>query len=142
MLFRSKNRKIDNPTKLGFLAQDLQKVLNEVVKSKTTIDEHDPNAPLVDTEYLGVMYSDIIPVVVKAIQEQQDIIEDMKNQMKELETLKQDYAEQKKLIETLKAENTAQSETQKSMIEVLNQLNAKVDQLSTSSIEAQQVVKK
>ncbi|MCC7147813.1 MAG: hypothetical protein IT216_01195 [Saprospiraceae bacterium] len=62
--------------------------------------------------------------------------------MKELETLKQDYAEQKKLIETLKAENTAQSETQKSMIEALNQLNAKVDQLSTSSIEAQQVVKK
>lgn len=44
-------------TKLGFIAQELQPVLNEVVK-------------MGDDGLMGVLYSDMIPVLVKAMQDQ------------------------------------------------------------------------
>jgi hypothetical protein len=72
--------------KLGFIAQDLINIIPEVV-----FVGDDEN------KTLGVYYSDIIPVLTKAIQEQQAIIE---KQNKEIEALK----ESSKQFETLKAE--------------------------------------
>ena len=63
-----------NDFKIGLSAQELQKILPEVVVE----DKNNPNASL------GVMYSDIIPVLVKAIQEQQKMIEELKKEVKEL----------------------------------------------------------
>lgn len=49
----------ENGAKLGFLAQEVQQVVPEVVK------EHGPNLSM------GIYYSDLIPVLVKSMQEQQ-----------------------------------------------------------------------
>lgn len=60
-------------TKLGLLAQELEKVIPEIVqKSK---NEEDP---------MGVRYSELIPVLVKAVQEQNELIESLQKEVKEL----------------------------------------------------------
>lgn len=65
--------------KLGLLAQEIQKVLPEVVRDYDYItDEKTGQATKVKTERLGVAYSDIIPVLIHAIQEQQAQIENLK----------------------------------------------------------------
>ncbi len=56
--------------KIGLLAQDLQQVVPEVVQ---------------DGERLGVYYSDLIPVLINAIQEQQAIIDDLEKRIEKLE---------------------------------------------------------
>lgn len=65
--------------KIGFSAQQLKTVLPEVVQTHSWVaaDEED-NYKRVENKNLGVYYSDIIPVTVKAIQEQQVQIEDLK----------------------------------------------------------------
>jgi len=74
-------------TKLGFLAQDLLKVLPEVVKThdwKVTDESRPGEFTYTQNEVLGVMYTDIIPVVVKAVQEQQTQIDALKKTVEEL----------------------------------------------------------
>ena len=56
----------DAKKKLGVIAQDLEGVLDEVVD--TTMLNED------DTEYMSVRYTELIPVLIKAIQEQQATI--------------------------------------------------------------------
>jgi hypothetical protein len=58
---------------LGFIAQDVRQVLPELV----TADNRG---------YLGVNYSGIIPVLTRAIQEQQDEIDTLKRELKQRET--------------------------------------------------------
>lgn len=74
-------------TSLGFSAQELLTILPEVVKthdwkikSEATPNEYE----YVQNDKLGVMYSQIIPVTVKAIQEQQAQIEELKTAVAEL----------------------------------------------------------
>lgn len=71
--------------KIGFLAQDLQTLLPEVVADKEI--RRDENNQIISkpAERLGVYYSDIIPVLTKAIQEQQALIEALQQQVAELE---------------------------------------------------------
>ncbi len=57
----------DGKVKLGLLAQDLEKVIPEVIARPTS---EDPEG----TDRLGVYYSDLIPVLIKAIQEQEEKI--------------------------------------------------------------------
>jgi hypothetical protein len=59
--------------KLGFIAQDVQPIINEVV-----IEGDDPD------KTLGINYSSIIPVIVKGMQEQQQLIDNQKQQINEL----------------------------------------------------------
>jgi len=63
----------DKDTKLGFLAQELRQVIPEVVVG----DE--------SKETLAVNYTEIIPLLVKAIQEQQQQIEQLKKKVTALE---------------------------------------------------------
>jgi Chaperone of endosialidase/Collagen triple helix repeat (20 copies) len=82
--------------RMGFLAQDLQQVLPEVVRDKEwVITDAATNAgewrPI---ETLGVAYTEIIPVTVSAIQQQQA----------QIEALKTAYDKQEAALETLKAE--------------------------------------
>jgi hypothetical protein len=80
----------DNLTKkkIGFSAQQLLEVLPEVVQthSWTTSDE-EGNYKRIKNEKLGVYYSDVIPVAVKAIQEQQEQIQTLKSEVSELKEL-------------------------------------------------------
>jgi hypothetical protein len=78
---------IDNNDKLGLIAQDLQKVLPEVVKDHEYRKVDSTNRlERVPSERLGVMYADIIPVLIKGMQEQQQMIDE---QNKKIETLTQ-----------------------------------------------------
>jgi hypothetical protein len=76
--------------KIGFIAQEVQPILGEVVqagelKSKNPSKDADDKTSNVSSDKLGIYYSDIIPVAVKAIQEQQKIIEDLKKKNEQLE---------------------------------------------------------
>ena len=65
--------------KIGFIAQEVKPVLSEVVqvgtlKTKAEAKNDQGNALNKNSDKLGIYYSDIIPVTVKAIQEQQLLI--------------------------------------------------------------------
>jgi hypothetical protein len=85
--WKDKNVRIGEGTNLGFLAQDIEKVLPEVVvHSQMSQEEHDNikkdrGIDVKNTDTYGVKYSEMIPVLVKAIQEQQAEIEALKLQV-------------------------------------------------------------
>jgi len=66
---------IPEQTEIGFIAQNIQEVMPEAVS-------------VVDFEqgYLGVSYQSIIPVLVEAIKEQQNEIEELKQRLEALES--------------------------------------------------------
>ena len=67
----------DSQKKIGLVAQDLVGVLPEVVEPIYR--------PKDDTEYMAVRYTEIVPVLVKAIQEQQTMIEALTARIETLE---------------------------------------------------------
>lgn len=72
-------------TKLGFSAQQLQDVLPEVVETHSWYPkDEEGNFERKQNENLGVRYAEITPVIVKAIQEQQEQIESLKVTVEEL----------------------------------------------------------
>jgi hypothetical protein len=74
----------NNPDdKLGLIAQELQKVLPEVVKDHAYKKDSTGRIEKVAATRLGVMYSDIIPVLIKAMQEQQKEIDELKSIIKQ-----------------------------------------------------------
>ena len=86
--FNWKNKNIPD-TKLGLIAQDLKELVPEVVKTHTwEKDEVTGTLTKKELERLGVYYSDLVPVLIKAIQEQQEIIE---SQSEELKTSNEHY---------------------------------------------------
>ena len=80
--------------KIGFNAQNLQQIIPEVVKTHDWYMESEESGQyeLRKNKNLGVYYSDLIPVLTKAIQEQQEIINSLKEDnielRKEMEELK------------------------------------------------------
>lgn len=75
-------------TKVGFLAQDLLQVVPEVVKTHDWVqDEETGELKQVENEWMGVNYADLIPVLVNAIQEQQQQIEEQQQQIDQLTEL-------------------------------------------------------
>jgi hypothetical protein len=67
----------EDKKKIGLMAQDLVGVLDEVIDPvKKTGD---------DTEYMSVRYTELVPVLVKAIQEQQTLIESLTDRIAALE---------------------------------------------------------
>lgn len=78
--------------KLGLIAQELLGVLPEVVKTYDyKVDEEDESVfTKVEADRLGVYYSDIIPVLVKGMQDQQSLINEMKVQIENLSSQVED----------------------------------------------------
>jgi hypothetical protein len=66
---------------LGLIAQDVEKVFPEVIDSNT-LTNLDENEDADKTEYLGVRYQELVPVLIKAIQELKTEIDSLKNQIK------------------------------------------------------------
>ena len=76
--YKWKNETLGDRAQLGFLAQDLQSVIPEIVsKAKINPDDLEDRGLSKSEiqETYGVYYNEIIPVLVKAIQEQQEQIE-------------------------------------------------------------------
>lgn len=82
---------IDRPeqgAKLGLIAQEVQPILEEVVlNSEWTEDEETGEVTETEAERMGIYYSDIIPVLIKSIQEQQDIIDAQNERIDALEQM-------------------------------------------------------
>lgn len=80
--FQWKDDTIDkSSTHLGFVAQEVQQVLPEIVVDHEWIEVPDTTEKVWEkTERLGMKYAEIIPVLVKAMQEQQVIIEEQKEE--------------------------------------------------------------
>jgi hypothetical protein len=74
--------KSDNTNKehLALIAQDVEKVFPQVI-DKNKLPSKPTEEQMDETEYLSVRYTEIIPVLVKAIQEQQTQIEELKSQI-------------------------------------------------------------
>lgn len=73
--------------KLGFIAQEVQKLIPEVIVSEEwkEYEEHPGKLVKMKTERLGMRYSDLIPVAIRAIQEQEELIEELIQQNIKLE---------------------------------------------------------
>ncbi len=98
---------MDRERRLGFIAQELQPILKEVVRTEEIVS--DPSTKQdhwATTQRLGVAYTEIIPVAVKAIQEQQQIIEAQKQALEamksEMAAMKTDVAALKAMVEAAK----------------------------------------
>jgi len=64
--------------KLGFIAQDLLEVVPEVVVTEKRVEDRETGeVTFEEAERMGVFYDDLIPVLTKAIQEQQGTIEEL-----------------------------------------------------------------
>lgn len=77
----------DGHTHIGFLAQELDEVLPEVVRKPAIRQESDEDPRTVNPQddVYAVNYSEIIPVLVKAIQEQQEIIRQLESRIEKME---------------------------------------------------------
>jgi hypothetical protein len=71
-------------TKLGLIAQELKEVVPEVVRDWEWKEDEQGNLSKVPAERLGVYYSDLIPVLIKAVQEQQAEIEQLRSEVQQL----------------------------------------------------------
>ncbi len=71
---------LPNGEQIGFIAQDLEKVFPQLVKN--IIDQQPEKGK--QTEYKGVNYIGLIPLLAKAIQEQQEEITALKQEVKNL----------------------------------------------------------
>lgn len=103
------NERPQDGKKIGFIAQDLLEVVPEVVK--TTMETEDRETGEITYEeapVYGVYYSDLIPVLAKAIQEQQENIERIETEQGvPAELFEAVLAEKEAEIDALKAENEA-----------------------------------
>ena len=62
--------------KLGLIAQDVLNVLPEVVKTHNFEEGEGPGeSQMVELERLGIYYDDIIPVLIRGLQEEHAIVE-------------------------------------------------------------------
>jgi flagellar biosynthesis chaperone FliJ len=74
----------------GFIAQDMEKVFPELSTNKKKILDPTQKSPdKVVSGYYTVNYIGLIPVLVKAIQEQQQHIEQLEKRVDELEKAKE-----------------------------------------------------
>ncbi|RXR20923.1 tail fiber domain-containing protein [Flavobacterium amnicola] len=79
----------EKETKLGFIAQQIQPILPEVIETHQWKEYEEKPGILVKEEMprLGISYTEIIPVAIKAIQDQQLQIDALKKQKEALEKI-------------------------------------------------------
>ncbi|MGB6038067.1 MAG: tail fiber domain-containing protein, partial [Cryomorphaceae bacterium] len=87
-------------TKLGFVAQDLLEVVPEVVVTQEPFENRETGeVTYQEAERMGVFYDDLIPVLTKAIQEQQGTIEELTEENEILQDQLKDVKDRMDLFE-------------------------------------------
>ncbi len=77
----------DQQDKIGLIAQELQEVISEVVSNQELLRNPDSGEKQwTPTQTLGVTYEGLIPVLIKAIQEQQELINALEERIGHLES--------------------------------------------------------
>jgi hypothetical protein len=69
----------DKKENLGLIAQEVEKVFPQVISKSTFKGNNATNISEDDTEYLSVRYAELVPVLIKAIQELKAEIDELKN---------------------------------------------------------------
>jgi len=70
----------DKGTHLGLIAQEVLEVMPEVVYDPSTdvqLDEEGNELPMDENAMMGIYYTNLIPVLINAVQEQQQLIENL-----------------------------------------------------------------
>lgn len=93
------NKHFTNDLQIGFIAQELEKVIPQVV-----------HTDVADNNYKSVDYGRLTPVLVEAMKEQQVQIEKLQKEVEELKKVKSEYDSLKSEIEAIK--NTLKASTQ------------------------------
>ena len=71
----------------GFIAQEFEQVIPELVTDNINFSSgKDTGSKEESINYKGINYTELIPFLVKAIQEQQEMIDDLKSQVRELQS--------------------------------------------------------
>ncbi|MBX2980513.1 MAG: tail fiber domain-containing protein [Flavobacteriales bacterium] len=73
---------------IGFIAQEVEAVVPEVVGSKVYPAQYDSTGAMISPAYplRGIDYAKLVPVLVGAVQEQQQMIHAMQTQLQEMQT--------------------------------------------------------
>jgi hypothetical protein len=69
----------DGHTHLGFIAQEMENIVPEVVRTPRTTHDQEGN---VQESHYAMVYAELIPVLTQAIQEQQKMIEELKEEIR------------------------------------------------------------
>lgn len=102
----TKYKLIDGKEELGFIAQEVKLIFPEIVSGEET-----------DSTYLGLFYDRLTPILTKATQEQQEIIENQAEKIKQLE-------------EALATKNTSIEKLEKTTEEQKAELTKQADELA------------
>jgi hypothetical protein len=114
------DRNFDEGEQIGLIAQDVEKVVPEVVKGGKD-----------EGKKLGLAYNKLVPLLIEGVQEQQEQIDSLRN---EVSRTRSELSEQKSLEriekrnEALEAENEELRQKQKSLEKRLQRLEEKVGQ--------------
>jgi hypothetical protein len=83
--FRYKNSEKDSPLMLGLIAQEVEESLNteKVAKNSLSLLKHEPNEDKTQSQY-WINNESLIPTLIKAIQEQQTLIESLQSEVNAL----------------------------------------------------------
>ena len=79
------NISANDRTRLGLIAQDVEEVIPEVVISEDVDIDKNGNKVVTKGEFKVMNYMDLIPVLIKAIQEQEEKINQLEEKIKVLE---------------------------------------------------------
>jgi len=72
--------------KIGLVAQEVKTVIPEIVVTEEMVtDEVTGESRIVEADHMGIIYTDLIPVLIKSIQDQQKIIDGLESRIKILE---------------------------------------------------------
>lgn len=77
----------DKRTKIGFITQEVNNVIPEIIVDEewTAKSKLEPDVPVKkETEIMGMRYIELLPVVVKATQEHEELIGQINNQQQEM----------------------------------------------------------
>ena len=105
--------------KVGLIAQEVQPIINEVVRTKYVQADSDGQRNFKETEVMGLNYSELIPVLITAIQQQQADITSKEEKLDELEEQVLEMEDQlAKVLEKINQSNDVKIGAVKSEVQI------------------------